>query len=1464
MDIINNNNDDHLLIYGNADICDDIFLTLVNGTKINLLTGATCAFTENSNQVENVDIIISLSSLSTITPNDSKVLVFIQTGSFYYHRIEDDFRNSYMFNDSALSFNPLSAQNTMQPIISVRFASTIGSCDSIYIDARNTAMLGGRSANYTWIARNSYPNHTNTHLAFPLLSGLDENILSNVNIDVLSTVEIQLIVESWFGGQSSALFNISKENDTLPVLVLRATPNTFTKSNKNYDKIAITSLITFNNSCVNDNDAISVLQYSLKWSVSTAATNTVHLNTLQKYLETLTDDSIFIPSTYMLPGNSYIFKLELDCKNCVSVSSSVAVDYDYSNIQCQIGSSGNILLEGISIKQMKSFTLKLDGDTFTFDYDQPSISDKSNLVWKWACEKKASNEIATNCDNLLVESGSEQLIIFDSETFVANETYLYQFQMVVSDAHTLSRMQCKDSVTLVVDIIPNTEETNNINILSVSISAVLQTINVNEKLRLIIDVGNWNQNGERAHFNWTEITNLLPIKNINKLNENRENNGFLILPENTLLSGQRYEFDLFVTEYNDDHEIIAYGSSSIQIYVNIPPIIHDDSFIISPDCYVEYSSLSQLFTTFYYLSIEADSDNLPLSYQFSYVYNGKKYMLHPSLLSQSFLTNILLPIGDFTVIADVFDSTSTRIIESKLCRISLMESATTECTSFTPIFKTHLREINTQSSNEIISYLFQSAQLYIDFILQHDDYPIHDQCVESIINEIIGNLYNYVIDNEELINLNICNIDYSILLSQTLLSLVTLQEKHSYFDDVNNQKQFELLSVALDPCYAIAEIEDLNDLSLDTDSIISNTPALYYNKNNIITLIPNIIRNFDTSISSLFYAYISSSITLIEQFNDNEEYKTDVFALFNLLYSSLYIHTLLQISISIPGEQLSINEHGVSIFTIRVSTDIHESLNISIHDIDIEFDNNLFKNDKCKQNKKISDAKLCSVDIVTLPVNFTNEQIQIEKTNTICNKEQFEVLNSTLSDASDAVSIQIIGSDFNVSSLPSNVSITFNFNSTTDLNQLRCAWLDEISNTWSYKGCQQYIDFDKSLIHCSCNHLTTFGTVRDIQSANDNILCSLFDTKEWKFVHFIFFILFGIVFCYLLLQLLPFIMTGKCSIFTSNIQLFILIFAALVCIFNMTTCFMIFFIESIQWDEISVVFLTTFMLIPLIFYFMMFSSILLTWIIVAKSMKSNATSMMKKVTKLLISLNIFYCLLLSAQIALLVMDLGNAQIYLLFEIIWSFSMFLAGIYFGIYGYRMVKIIVVTAKMINIMHASAPSNVSSTSRSTSSTLPTGPNTTEEFQLAKKLGFIAGVIIVFFLTQCLVALYFLSGFGISKISIEWRIIDLSSHLLCLIIICFMYNKALKMLRLRLNIKLCPCLKVKSSARIKKKTIGDSDMSSNSANSDPDNTLNQTDLNSSSPKQANIITSSSSPPASVQKSVVETGHIELQSIE
>eukprot|EP01083_Nonionella_stella_P126721 383654_1 len=1354
---VNNN----VQIHGNAVECDNIFLTLLNGEEnTKLLNGATCTFT---NHIKNVDIIITLSSLSTVSPNHNNIEIFIKPDSFLYTRIEDQFQNEYTFSEVHVSFNPLSAFDPTPPNIVLAYAPTIGLCDVATVDARSTTNLGGRSAYFTWTMVNSYPNDLNSQWNLPYVArnGSGASVLSDLDIDASSTLEIELTVESWFGETAITMFNITKLNDATPVIILRASPSVFSASNQNNEgKIDIVAYITYNTSCVASiND-----DYALEWSVNPSTSS------LQLYLDSLANrDQISIPSRYLSPGHTYDVQVELLSEAFSSYSSSVAFVYDLSPIQCQIASSDSITLDAISINQMQSFELALDGDTFTFDYDASNINNKSHFVWNWSCFKQIeTEELQINCGDLLHQNTRSQTVVFEDETYEVEKTYHYYIHMEVQDIRSPFRSSCNDSVELVVPIIESSDDS--IQILSVSISTITTNIHWNDKLRFITDVSNWVNDGQIAQYNWTETTQLLSDDHdVNTMNENEQNNGNLILSTTYLEQGNSYSFKLFVEEYNDENAVIAYGSSAVQIYINHGPFIVDNSFVIDSDtsCQITYDSLYDALTIGHTLSIAADADYRPLSYLFSYSFNTDQdllYTLHSSLSSQSFIQNVLLPIGEFTIFAEVYDSQSNQAMRTKSCEVSVDNGDDKECPSYKQIFDEYLDETIIRSSHDILLFLLRSSQIYIEFMSLHDK----RYCVQFALSEVIEIVYDELIVNTRL-NIDMCaNSEYTIPFAHVLSTFLLMEHVQ------NNDKIFDLIHTALDPCDLIQNIESLDALYLDTDSIITNVPALYYEQQNIIALIPQITRT--ATASNLFYSFISSIVSFM-QIPSNRPFKTEILDLFDLAYASLYIHSLLQLSVSIPGEPLNIDGFGVSIFGMRVSPNASSSLNMSVHNISIEFDSELFGNDKCSKNAHIN-SKLCSVDIITIPIVLHSESIPLESTDP-CNEGMVEVSNNTTSDL-NAVSIQLIGSDFNLSSLPSNITITFPFNSSLNPNELGCVWYDEVKDVWSHDGCTSYVDLENSIIHCVCNHLTIFSTVRNIHY-DDHLICNVFNDTNWRYAHILFAILFIILFCHFCLELLPFIITCKYSLkflFSKHSQLFILLFGAIICILNTIVCLM-FSHNDIVWSDANIALLTCLYMLPLPFYFMIFSQILIAWQYVADAL------MRPKTSRILRILCVIYLLVPVFQVLFLLLSPVQSKYVVSFDIFWTITMLLSAVSFLIYGYKMVSVIATTAKMMVSMH--------------------GDST--EISLARKLSFIAVIIVLFFVIQSLLAFYFL--FDFNQVTLEWRVVDLSSHVVCLMIIGFMYHAALNRLRLELSIDSWTCCSIMKRHKIQ---IGSTSTSGN----------------------------------------------------
>jgi len=387
------------------------------------------------------------------------------------------------------------------------------------------------------------------------------------------------------------------------------------------------------------------------------------------------------------------------------------------------------------------------------------------------------------------------------------------------------------------------------------------------------------------------------------------------------------------------------------------------------------------------------------------------------------------------------------------------------------------------------------------------------------------------------------------------------------------------------------------------------------------------------------------------------------------------------------------------------------------------------------------------------------------------------------------VSIQIIGSDFNVSSLPSNIIISFAYNASTNPNDLHCAWFDETTRIWEYDGCVQYIDTTNHLIHCVCSHLTIFATVESIQSG-ENLICDLFN-EEWRYTHLIFFILLAIITCYLSFQLLPFIISKKPSakiLFSKHFQLIILNFVLVIALLNMITC-LLFYLQIIDWTDPSIISLVTFLiLLPLIFYFMMFSAILFSWITIAKSMQQNSYTLMQHIKKALIIANIVYIAMTIAQIILLLTSFADDHISLWLQISWMALMLVSIAGFGFFGWKMISLILETAQRMQMMQRPTVSK-----SSTISTNAVQTNGNDEYKIAKKLGLVAVIILLFFLMQFVLSLYYL--LDLRMITLTQRVLDLSSHLMCLGVVCFLYHGSITTLKHRLfasDDKCCHCVK------------------------------------------------------------------------
>ena len=122
---------------------------------------------------------------------------------------------------------------------------------------------------------------------------------------------------------------------------------------------------------------------------------------------------------------------------------------------------------------------------------------------------------------------------------------------------------------------------------------------------------NKNKIGNIATAEWAEIIQTSPGSNN------------LVLERGILTKGQSYVFELLVYEYTDENTTVFVGKDIKPIDVNYGPIILKDSFIISHDCTnLTFNSYNDWLQTQFYMTISADAQNLPMLYQFSYIFVG--------------------------------------------------------------------------------------------------------------------------------------------------------------------------------------------------------------------------------------------------------------------------------------------------------------------------------------------------------------------------------------------------------------------------------------------------------------------------------------------------------------------------------------------------------------------------------------------------------------------------------------------------------------------------------------------------------------------------------------------------------------------------------------------------------------------------------------------------------------------------
>ena len=177
--------------------------------------------------------------------------------------------------------------------------------------------------------------------------------------------------------------------------------------------------------------------------------------------------------------------------------------------------------------------------------------------------------------------------------------------------------------------------------------------------------------------------------------------------------------------------------------------------------------------------------------------------------------------------------------------------------------------------------------------------------------------------------------------------------------------------------------------------------------------------------------------------------------------------------------------------------------------------------DILNHNKSNSNPFQNSVDVIMIGV-ITNESIvnvsEIETREDVgC--EQYGTLSQ------QSLSITILGNDTNLANLSSNVQIEFDCDSVIGCDEEhKCMWYNVTGNVWQDDGCDTYINSDDNKIKCSCSHLTTFATIRNIYkcASSSQFIEQLFTWKYWDYINLAIAALFFSISVYIFLEIYPF------------------------------------------------------------------------------------------------------------------------------------------------------------------------------------------------------------------------------------------------------------------------------------------------------------------------------------------------------
>ena len=289
----------------------------------------------------------------------------------------------------------------------------------------------------------------------------------------------------------------------------------------------------------------------------------------------------------------------------------------------------------------------------------------------------------------------------------------------------------------------------------------------------------------------------------------------------------------------------------------------------------------------------------------------------------------------------------------------------------------------------------------------------------------------------------------------------------------------------------------------------------------------------------------------------------------------------------------------------------------------------------------------------------------------------------------DEVSVTIVNAS---ASSDSNTSIIIVFDNVgAGVQGSACVWKNETSGEWDSFGCTTETRDDH--IICSCNHLTTFGTVRGLHSDCPQLL-KWFDVDAAVFLPLCggFTMLFAAIVAWVAFHVL------RLKVFLQMKHLWkehVIKIVSVVALLAAIQCTMLLelFVLSQHTDsdsdtihDVHVALLTVLTLLPLPFYYVLFSLIIVSWINIAHMNMSQSTEMaVKSLKRVLKALNVVVFMLFILIIAALQLN-GDDEIersldvrvsddaLFVGEVVWCSLMSLSAVLCLAYGVKVLYIV----------------------------------------------------------------------------------------------------------------------------------------------------------------------------------------------